>query len=125
MALNPRFNPELEEIININPALANWFSKNQESMAYFNFTSHNNSCFENYSSLDIRALGKMSSIALYYLENKDLELTDQERADKAAKGISDLYNTEKDFMSESARSLYAISLTPQTTLKREMITEEN
>jgi len=111
MILNGNFNPNIEEIILLNKSLTEWFLRNQEWMAYFEFTSSGCLHFENspYVSYDVRILGRMAHAAFIWLEG-DVPLTKETRAVKAAEAIANVYFKNKELLSENAKIQYAIDI---------------
>ena len=109
MKLDINFDNSLEEIINLNPQLADWFERNQETMAYFEMTQAGCLHFENnfFAHPDIVALGRMTNASLYYLESKRI-LLNSAKAKLAAIAVSNVYEREKERMSDEAKELYYI-----------------
>ena len=71
MKLDVNFKKEIEPLINSSEALANWFEKNQEMMAYFEMTHPGCLHFENTNAnYDVKVLGRMANGCLTWLESK-------------------------------------------------------
>lgn len=111
MFLNNNFNQKIEKSILLNSSLTDWFTKNQETMAYFELTHMGCLQFEDSSmaSNDIRVLGRMANAALTWLEG-EFPLTQEERASKASQSIAKIYESEKEGLSEIAQDLYSINI---------------
>lgn len=112
MKLDINFNPALESTINLCEPLANWFERNQETMAYFGFihkkclSSKNSS----YGSTDFYVLNKMANAALTWLEApKTLKISPKEKAINAAISIASVYEEEKERLSEIAKIKYYLN----------------
>ena len=110
MVLNCIFNPFIDSIILLNKPLTDWFERNQETMAYFELThagcSHLDENFM--ASYDIKVLGKMANASLSWLESKKW-LSPAEKAENAMRAIAEIYDLEKEKLSETAQQLYAIN----------------
>lgn len=111
MFLNINFNPEIEKTILLSKPLTDWFTKNQNTMAYFELTHMGCLHFEDSSMAlnDIRVLGRMANAALTWLEG-EFPLTQEERASKAAQAIAIIYESEKEGLNEIAQELYSINV---------------
>ncbi len=109
MFLNHNFNQRIESTILLNKPLSDWFERNQETMAYFELTHVGCLYLEDNSiaSNDIKVLGRMAHAALSWLESKG-SLTRAEKAEKAMLAIAEIYEAEKDDLTEAARISYAI-----------------
>ena len=112
MNLNCNFDSRLENIINSYSPLAKWFEKNQEKMAYFGLTHAGCLHFEDNPMInnDIQILGKMANASLSWLENYELTISDKEKAINAAQSIADIYNQDKEKLSDVAKKQYYINL---------------
>ena len=113
MKLNCNFDPTLESVINLCPPLADWFERNQETMAYFELTHKGCLHFEESSmvSTDIRALGRMANAGLTWLEvPKSSNISNQEKATNAALAIAGVYEEEKEELNETAKVQYYIDV---------------
>lgn len=112
MKLNINFNPTLESTINLYQPLADWFERNQEAMAYFEFTHKGCLHFENSSmaSADVKALGRMASDALTWLESSTASFSPKEKAINAAVSIAKVYEEEKQGLSENAKVQYYLNV---------------
>ena len=107
MKLNVNFNKELEPIINLNEDLVTWFERNQEYMAYFEFTNPGCNHFEKrIVHDDVRVLGILSNACLTCLNAKDV--SNEEKVDNAINSIKSIYDKEKDNLSEIAKRKYNI-----------------
>ena len=111
MKLNINFDPALEEIINLYAPLADWFERNQETMAYFEMTHKGCLHFNKFANPDVVALGKMADAALTWLEYpKTALVTSEVKVVNAALSIARVYEEEKEKLSEEAKSLYYIDI---------------
>ena len=110
MELNINFDKSLEETINSCQPLADWFERNQETMAYFELTHKGCSHFENSSAnADVVALGRMANAGLTCLESK-LPISPEEKAKFAAFSIANVYEDEKFRISDTARTQYYLDV---------------
>ena len=110
MELNINFKRELEPLINSSEALADWFEKNQEMMAYFEMTHPGCLHFENTNAnYDVKVLGRMASGSLTWLESK-LPYSDEDKVKNASMTIASIYDMEKDHLSDVARDKYFINV---------------
>lgn len=111
MFLNNNFDQKIEKTILLNKPLTDWFTKNQKTMAYYELTHMGCLHFEDNSmaSNDIRTLGRMANAALTWLEG-EFPLTQEERASKASQSIAEIYESEKEGLSEIAQDLYSINV---------------
>ncbi len=111
MILNECFNKKFEAIINLYSPLADWFSKNQDTMAEYGFTSKN--CLKyinNNLNIDIIVLGEMSAAAFSWLDiSPDVSLPPHAKAFNAAMSIHKIYLEKKDVLSDEAKKLYNIN----------------
>ena len=122
MELNINFNKCIGWIIDKNKSLSDWFERNQKWMAYFGLTHAGCLHFENpnpYVHNDIRILGRMANAALTILEDKG-PIDAIERADNAAKAIAEIYELNKDNLTETSRKLYAIEIEPLEKKNKEV-----
>ena len=113
MKLNINFDPTLEETINLCAPLADWFARNQETMAYFEMTHKGCLHFNNspMANNDVIALGKMANAGLTWLEApKAIPVSPEEKAVNAALSIAMVYEEEKEKLSENARTQYYIDV---------------
>ena len=109
MKLNINFDQSLESVINSCEPLAEWFERNQETMAYFELTHKGCLHFNDnpMASYDVKALGKMANAGLNWLEApKALRISDEEKAYNAAMSIAMVYEEEKEKLSDNARTSY-------------------
>lgn len=109
MKLNINFDQSLESVINSCEPLAEWFERNQETMAYFELTHKGCLHFNDnpMASYDVKALGKMANAGLTWLEApKALRISDEEKAYNAAMSIAMVYEEEKEKLSDNARTSY-------------------
>lgn len=111
MFLDSKFNSSIESTILLSKPLINWFEINQETMAYFEFTHTGCLHFENssFASDDVRILGRMANAALSYLEGNST-FTPKEKAAKATQAIAEIYESNKEMLSDTAKILYAINI---------------
>lgn len=113
MKLNQNFNRELEGAINSCQPLADWFERNQETMAYFELTHKGCLHFENnrMASADVVVLGRMANAGLTWLEApKALNIPDETKAYNAAMAIAMVYEEDKTRLSENARTQYYLDV---------------
>lgn len=109
MKLNINFDQSLESVINSCEPLAEWFERNQETMAYFGLIHKGCLHFNDnpMASYDVKALGKMANAGLTLLEApKALRISDEEKAYNAAMSIAMVYEEEKEKLSDNARTSY-------------------
>ncbi len=110
MKLDVNFKKEIEPLINSSEALANWFEKNQEMMAYFEMTHPGCLHFENTNAnYDVKVLGRMANGCLTWLESK-LPYSDEDKVKYASVAIASIYDIEKDHLSDVARDKYFINI---------------
>ena len=111
MELNINFDMNIGWIIDKNKSLSDWFERNQDWMAYYELTHAGCLHFENstMASKNVRVLSIMANAALTILEDKG-PVDAIERADKAAKAIAEIYELNRDDLSENDRKLYAIDI---------------
>lgn len=120
MELNINFNKRIGWIIDKNKSLSDWFERNQEWMAYFGLTHAGCLHFDEIvASDDIRILGRMANAALTILEDKG-PIDAIKMADNAAKAIAEIYELNKDNLTETARKLYAIDIEPLEKKNKEV-----
>ena len=99
MKLNINFNQEFEKVINQSAALSDWFSRNQERMAYLELTHAGCLHFENtIASYDNIVLGRMANACL-----TDLETFEEDCAAKAVNDIAEIYEIEKEQLTTTAK----------------------
>lgn len=112
MKLNQNFNKELEGAINSCHPLADWFERNQETMAYFELTHKGCLHFENFSAnADVVILGRMANAGLTWLESpKTLLIPEETKAYIAAIAIARVYEEDKIRLSEEARMQYYLDV---------------
>lgn len=123
MFLDSKFNSSIESTILLSKPLTNWFEINQEAMVYFEFTHTGCLHFENSScaSDDVRILGRMANAALSYLEGNST-FTPKEKAAKATQAIAEIYESNKEILSGTAKILYAINI---DTLEKDELIEKS
>ena len=110
MKLDVNFKKEIEPLINSSEALANWFEKNQEMMAYFEMTHPGCLHFENTNAnYDVKVLGRMANGCLTWLES-NLPYSDEDKVKNASMTIASIYDMEKDHLSDVARDKYFINI---------------
>lgn len=120
MELNINFDKSLEKTINSFQPLADWFERNQETMAYFELTKKGCLHFENsHASYDIITLGRMANAGLTCLESK-LQISPEDKAKFAAFSIANIYEEQKEGLSNVARIQYYLDI---ETLQKEENTE--
>ena len=111
MKLNINFDSTLEETINLCSPLADWFERNQETMAYFELIHKGCTQFDNspLAKDDVITLGKMANACLTWLEAPEIiPVSPKEKAVNAALSIAMVYEKEK--ISEYAKVQYYIDL---------------
>ena len=107
MQLNTNFDPYLQDIISLCKPLEDWFLKNQDALAYYDFT--HKGCMQNKKYLrgDIAVLGKMADEALTWLEAPSyISMPDLEKAINAAFSIAMVYDDEKLGLTNQAKERY-------------------
>ncbi len=110
MELNSNFNKKIEPLVNSSDALAEWFEKNQEMMAYFEMTHPGCLHFENTAAnYDVKVLGRMANGSLIWLET-NLPYSDEEKVKNASMTIASIYDMEKEHLSDIARDKYYIKV---------------
>ena len=110
MKLDVNFKKEIEPLINSSEALANWFEKNQEMMAYFEMTHPGCLHFENTNAnYDVKVLGRMANGTLTWLET-NLPYSNEEKVRNAEMSIASIYDLEKDHLSDVAKEKYFIDV---------------
>ena len=120
MKLNINFNSKLAPLINSSEALADWFEKNQETMAYLELTHPNCLHFEDNSmaSTDTKVLGRMANTCLVWLETTLPNYSNEEKVENAVLSMADIYFENYKDISQNAKEKYFIST-------HEYIKEEN
>lgn len=114
MKLDINFDQSLESVINSCEPLAEWFERNQETMAYFELTHKGCLHFDDHpmASYDVKALGKMANAGLTWLEApKALQISDEAKAYNAAMSIAMVYEEVKEGLSDNAKTLYFMDVT--------------
>lgn len=110
MKLNINFKREIEPLINSSEALAEWFEKNQERMAYFEMTHPGCLQFEGTTAnYDVKVLGRMANGSLTWLEST-LPYSDEDKVKNAEITIASIYDMEKDNLSDVAKDKYYINI---------------
>lgn len=108
--LNQNFDPSMEKTILLCKPLADWFERNQETMAYFEFTKPGCLHFEgSNTNHDVIALGRMANAGLMWVASYNEKYTEEEKALNAALSIAQVYDQEKSKLSDDAKKLYAIN----------------
>ncbi len=113
MKLNINFDQSLESTINLCQPLADWFERNQETMAYFELTHKGCLHFENspMAPADVKALGRMANAGLTWLEAPETSnVSPEEKAINAAVSIAGVYEEEKERLSENAKVQYYLNV---------------
>ena len=110
MELNSSFDKSVNKVINLRPDLTNWFKKNQDELVEYKFTR--GGCLKagvSEWSDDKKALNKMASSALLWLENPLISTYSKKvRAYNAALCIAKIYEIEYENLSEEAKVAYSI-----------------
>lgn len=110
MKLNINFNKKIESLINSSEALADWFERNQECMAYFELTHPGCLHFENsMASYDIVVLGRMANSCLTWLETRR-KIANETKVKNAVLSIAEIYDKEKKRLTETAKVRYHINV---------------
>ena len=108
--LNQNFDPNMESTILLCKPLADWFARNQETMAYFELTKPGCLHFEGTNANpDVIALGRMANAGLMWVTSYSKEYTEEEKAFNAAFSIAQVYEQEKSKLSDNAKKQYAIN----------------
>lgn len=112
MQLNNNFKKEIEDTINFYQPLADWFDRNQETMAYFELTHKGCLHFENSSAnSDIIILGRMANAGLTWLEApKALNIPQETKAYNASMAIAMVYEENKLNLSDDAKIKYFLDI---------------
>ncbi len=109
MKINSNFNPSLEPVINSYPPLADWFERNQNSMAYYQF--FNSDCLHfkesKFASFQVKTLGEMAHAGFIELEKKNL--SKEERALNATISIKEVYDKNKEYLQDDAKKQLLIN----------------
>ena len=109
MTLDINFNEELEPIINSFEPLADWFERNQDTMAYFGLT--HSDCLhleDGIAHHDLVALGRMANAALNCLE-ENFGIDNKAHAMAATISLMAVYAQEEDQLSEVAKEKYRVN----------------
>lgn len=108
MELNINFNKKIKPAIESSEALTDWFERNQDWMAYFEFTHPACTHFEGnrMAHIDVKVLGRMSSEGLFWLESEGLPK--KEKAAKAIMAMDKVYEEALPYISDVAIKKYYI-----------------
>ena len=100
MILNEGFNKDIEPIINSSTTLTDWFDRNQDLLTFYGLDHPGNYMYEriDLKDDDIKVLGRMANHCLTVLEFYDAPYIDKIKY--AIKGMTFIYNTEFDKLSE-------------------------
>ena len=109
MKLNHNFDKRLEKIINSYQPLADWFERNQETMAYFELT-HKGCLHLTFprASHDLITLSKMAD-AFFSSITFDSTKYHEEIARTAAQTIEKIFREEEENLTPDAKEKYAIT----------------
>lgn len=109
MKITSNFDPSLEPVINSYPPLADWFERNQNSMAYYEFINSNCLHFQKapFTPFQIQILGEMAHVGFIELEKKNL--SKEERALNATIAIKEVYEENKDRLQDDAKKQLLIN----------------
>ena len=108
MEINCNFNKSYERIVNAYEPLASWFERNQETMAYFEFTHAGCTHFENtLANNDVIVLGRMADAAFICMDSKK-SISSEDKAKLAAMAIATVYQNDSELLSDTAKELYYI-----------------
>lgn len=112
MKLNSNFDSNLESTINLCQPLADWFERNQEDMVYLDLTHKGCLYLENYryTTSDAKVLGRMAIAGLTWLEEPDDMIIPEAKAFQAALAIANVYEKEKERLSEDAKVRYYLNV---------------
>lgn len=104
MKLNNGFNKKIEPIINSSTTLTEWFDKNQDMLSYYGLDHPGCLMYEQYdlADADLRTLGRMANHCLTVLECYNAPYI--EKISYAIKGMTLIYNTEYDKLSDVGKS---------------------
>ena len=109
MELNSNFNKKIKPLINSSESLSDWFERNQDWMAYFDFTHPGCNHFESLDAhIDIKVLGRMADASLSWLETS-LPYSKEEKVQNAINSIAEIYEESKDYLSEIAKEKFFIN----------------
>ena len=108
MKLNKEFNKKIEPIVNSSRTLTIWFDRNQDLMTYYGLTFPGCLQYEEYdlADEDLRTLGRMANYCLTVLENYNTSY--KNKIEHAIKGMTIIYMTEKENLSDVGRLRLAI-----------------
>ena len=108
MKLDINFSKKIKPAIESSETLTDWFERNQEWMAYFEFTHPGCNHFEGnrYAHIDVKVLGRMSSEGLFWLESEGLP--NKEKAAKAIMAMGKVYEEALPYISDVAIKKYYI-----------------
>ena len=108
MKLNKEFNKKIEPIVNSSRTLTIWFDRNQDLMTYYGLTFPGCLQYEEYdlTDEDLRTLGRMANYCLTVLENYNTSY--KNKIEHAIKGMTIIYMTEKENLSDVGRLRLAI-----------------
>lgn len=109
MKINSNFDPSLEPVINSYPPLANWFERNQKSMAYFQFVNGSNYEHLNYfhGLPSVLILGKMAQAGFVELEKTNL--SKEERVLNATISMKKVYEENEPYLPDDAKEQLLIN----------------
>lgn len=97
---------EIVEQISCYAPLADWFSKNQFRISYFNLTKKG---IEEHGHNDVVVLVKMTNAIYSCLEDKTVE-SKEERAYNAAMAVQEIYIQEEHNLSDDAKTMLSINI---------------
>lgn len=105
------FKPDIEDAIRRNKPLYDWFLKNQTTLNYFGLVHDRCLHFEGDSLAngDLRSLGRMAYACFICLEGK-VGLSADDRAMYAMQCVHEVYELEKEHLTDSAKNKYAINV---------------
>ena len=113
MKLNINFKKEYEEIINANQELADWFERNQGTMAYLELTHPGCLHLEDYSRAhtDNIVLGRIANAGLTRLEDIiRFPISNESKAFYVALTIAIEYEKNKKSLSDTAQQLFYLDM---------------
>lgn len=112
MELNINFKKQYEEIINANQQLADWFERNQGTMAYLELTHPGCLHFENSRAhTDNIVLGRIANAGLTSLEDIiKFPISNENKAFFVALTIAVEYEKNKENLSNTAQQLFYLDM---------------
>lgn len=116
--LSVNFNSKYLEVINKSETLYAWFKKNQDALEYYGLTNIGCLQFEDWGDIDIQVLGRMANACYEAIEQgvpsqmiqtpSDANFAIETLAQRAIGDMTDIYENNKDKISEIAKEKYYI-----------------